>query len=80
MKRAGLSINLATLRQQYNLPQAVDACLAQGITAIAPWRDQVHAVGLAEAARIVRENGLTVTGLCRGGTGLGGIEIWIPVT
>ncbi|WP_158802606.1 MULTISPECIES: sugar phosphate isomerase/epimerase [unclassified Acidisoma] len=67
MKRAGLSINLATLRQQYNLPQAVDACLAQGITAIAPWRDQVHAVGLAEAARIVRENGLTVTGLCRGG-------------
>jgi sugar phosphate isomerase/epimerase len=67
VKRAGLSINLATLRQQYNLPQAVDACLAQGITAIAPWRDQVHAVGLAEAARIVRENGLTVTGLCRGG-------------
>jgi sugar phosphate isomerase/epimerase len=67
MRRAGLSINLATLRQQYNLPQAVDACLAQGITAIAPWRDQVQAVGLAEAARIVRENGLTVTGLCRGG-------------
>jgi sugar phosphate isomerase/epimerase len=67
VKHAGLSINLATLRQQYNLPQAVDACLAQGITAIAPWRDQVHAVGLAEAARIVRENGLTVTGLCRGG-------------
>jgi sugar phosphate isomerase/epimerase len=67
VKRAGLSVNLATLRQQYNLPQAVDACLAQGITAIAPWRDQVHAVGLAEAARIVRENGLTVTGLCRGG-------------
>jgi sugar phosphate isomerase/epimerase len=67
MKPAGLSINLATLRQQYDLPRAVDACLAQGITAIAPWRDQVHAVGLAEASRIVRENGLTVTGLCRGG-------------
>jgi sugar phosphate isomerase/epimerase len=62
-----LSINLATLRQQYTLRQAVDACLAQGITVIAPWRDQVHATGLAEAAEIVRSNKLHVTGLCRGG-------------
>jgi len=31
-----LSINLATVRQQYTLGQAVDACLAKGITAIAP--------------------------------------------
>jgi sugar phosphate isomerase/epimerase len=62
-----LSINLATVRQQYTMGQAVDACLAQGITAIAPWRDQVHATGLAEAAEIVRSNKLRVTGLCRGG-------------
>jgi sugar phosphate isomerase/epimerase len=63
----GLSINLATVRQQYTMAQAVDACLAQGITAIAPWRDQVQAIGLSEAARIVRSNNLRVTGLCRGG-------------
>jgi sugar phosphate isomerase/epimerase len=63
----GLSINLATVREQYDMRQAVDACLAQGITAIAPWRDQVHAIGLGEAARIVADNGLHVTGLCRGG-------------
>jgi sugar phosphate isomerase/epimerase len=63
----GLSINLATVREQYDIRQAVDACLAQGITAIAPWRDQVHAIGLGEAARIVADNGLHVTGLCRGG-------------
>jgi sugar phosphate isomerase/epimerase len=62
-----LSINLATVRQQYTLGQAVDACLAQGITAIAPWRDQVHAAGLPEAAEIIRSNKLRVTGLCRGG-------------
>ena len=62
-----LSINLATVRQQYTMPQAVDACLAKGITAIAPWRDQVQAIGLAEAAEIVRSNKLRVTGLCRGG-------------
>jgi sugar phosphate isomerase/epimerase len=67
MSLANLSINLATVRPQYNLAQAVDACLAQGITAIAPWRDQVQATGLAEAARIVRSNNMRVTGLCRGG-------------
>jgi sugar phosphate isomerase/epimerase len=62
-----LSINLATVRAQYTMAQAVDACLAQGITAIAPWRDQVQATGLKEAASIVRTNNMRVTGLCRGG-------------
>lgn len=67
MSLSGLSINLATVRAQYTLAQAVDACLAQGINAIAPWRDQVHATGLKEAASIVRSNHMRVTGLCRGG-------------
>ena len=63
----GLSLNLATVRAQFGFAAAVDACLAQGITAIAPWRDQVEAIGLEEAARIVRMHGLKVTGHCRGG-------------
>ena len=63
----GLSINLATVREQWNLAQAVDACVRHGITAIDPWRDQVAATGLAEAARIIKANGLRVTGYCRGG-------------
>jgi sugar phosphate isomerase/epimerase len=63
----GLSINLATVREQYDMRQAVEACLKQDIVAIAPWRDQVQRIGLAEAARIVSQNGLRVTGLCRGG-------------
>jgi sugar phosphate isomerase/epimerase len=63
----GLSINLATVRQQWNMQQAVDACLRHGITAVAPWRDQVEAIGLAEAARLVRDSGIHVTDLCRGG-------------
>ena len=63
----GLSINLATVRAQYDMAQAIDACLRHGITAIAPWRDQVAAIGLDRAARLVRDNGLRVTGLCRGG-------------
>src|ERR1700742_4030128 len=67
MNLSGLSINLATVRSQYTMAQAVDACLAQGIMAIAPWRDQVQATGLKEAASIVRTNKMRVTGLCRGG-------------
>ncbi|GAB5377099.1 MAG: sugar phosphate isomerase/epimerase [Acuticoccus sp.] len=63
----GLSINLATIRKQCDMREAVELCLAAGITAIAPWRDQVAAIGLDEAARLVRDNALTVTGLCRGG-------------
>jgi sugar phosphate isomerase/epimerase len=63
----GLSINLATVREQFTLAQAVDACVKQGIRAVAPWRDQVAAAGLKEAAAMVRANGLRVTGLCRGG-------------
>jgi sugar phosphate isomerase/epimerase len=67
MMLEGLAINLATVRAQWDLRQAVDACLKHGITAIAPWRDQVEKIGLAEAARIVRDNKLRVTDLCRGG-------------
>ncbi len=62
-----LSMNLATTRGAWGFAEAVDGCLRQGITAISPWRDQVAAIGLEEAARIVRANGLRVTGLCRGG-------------
>ena len=62
-----LSINLATVRARWNLREAVEGCLAAGIPAIAPWRDQVAVFGLEESARIVRGSGLRVTGLCRGG-------------
>ncbi|MBO9192552.1 sugar phosphate isomerase/epimerase [Rhizobium sp. 16-449-1b] len=62
-----LSINLATIREQCGFAEAVDLCLKHGITSIAPWRDQVAKVGLDEAVRIVRQNGIKLTGLCRGG-------------
>ena len=67
MSVQGLSINLATVRPQFGFAAAVDACLTQGITAIAPWRDQVAAIGLDEAARIIKANAVQVTGYCRGG-------------
>jgi sugar phosphate isomerase/epimerase len=63
----GLSINLATVREQWEFRQAVEACRKLGITAVAPWRDQVEKAGLQESARILRDNGMRVTDLCRGG-------------
>ena len=67
MRTEGLSINLATVREQWPLREAVEACARHGIGAVDPWRDQVAAAGLAEAARIIQANGMLVTGYCRGG-------------
>ena len=67
MNTAGLSINLATVRQQWNLREAVEACARHGIAAIDPWRDQVATIGLTEAARIIEDHGMQVSGYCRGG-------------
>jgi sugar phosphate isomerase/epimerase len=62
-----LSINFATVRQAGSFGGIVDACLRHGITSISPWREHVAEAGLDEAARIVKANGLRVTGHCRGG-------------
>ena len=62
-----LSLNTATVRAQWKLPEIIAGCTRHGIRGIAPWRDQVAATGLADAAKRIRDAGLTVTGLCRGG-------------
>jgi sugar phosphate isomerase/epimerase len=62
-----LSINTATVRAQWDLRQAIDGIARAGIPGISPWRDQVQAMGVAQATQAMRANGLTVTGLCRGG-------------
>jgi sugar phosphate isomerase/epimerase len=62
-----LSINTATVRAQGGLLAIFDACARHGIRGVSPWRDQVAAVGLARAARAVRDLGLSLSGYCRGG-------------
>jgi sugar phosphate isomerase/epimerase len=62
-----LSLNTATVREQWTLEQMIDGCVRHGIGAIAPWRDQVEACGLDEAARRIKDAGLRVSDLCRGG-------------
>ena len=67
MSAGKLSINLATVREQWNLRAAVAACVRHGIAAVDPWRDQVAKLGLAESVRIIKDSGLEVSGYCRGG-------------
>ena len=62
-----LSINTATVRKQWTLPQIIEACARHGISAISPWRDQVAACGLNVASRLIRETGIKLSGYCRGG-------------
>ncbi|MGI8894694.1 MAG: sugar phosphate isomerase/epimerase family protein [Casimicrobiaceae bacterium] len=62
-----LSLNTATVRQQWQLPDIIAGCARHGIRGIAPWRDQVATAGLKEVAARIRDSELTVTGYCRGG-------------
>ena len=62
-----LSINTATVRKQWRLDRIIEECAQRGIRAIAPWRDQVAAVGLESIARQLRDTGTVLSGYCRGG-------------
>jgi sugar phosphate isomerase/epimerase len=62
-----VSLNLATVRRQWKLPQAVEAAARHGFAGVAPWREMVQETGIAESARIFRAHDLRVTGYCRGG-------------
>jgi len=62
-----LSLNTATVRAQWTLPDIIAGCARHGIRGISPWRDQVAAAGLKDTAQRIRDAGLVVSGYCRGG-------------
>jgi sugar phosphate isomerase/epimerase len=61
-----LSLNQKTT-QNWGLREAVEGCVRAEIPYIGLWREKVAEVGLSGAARLVREAGLRVSSLCRGG-------------
>lgn len=63
---ARLSLNQMTT-QRWNLREAVDGCARAGIGWIGVWRDKLAEVGVEPGARLIRDAGLRVSGLCRGG-------------
>lgn len=60
------SINQMTVKQ-LPLPELTEACGTLGIGGVGLWRAPVQAYGVDAAAKLVRDAGLTVTSLCRGG-------------
>ena len=61
-----LSLNQATV-QHWNVKQAVDGCVRHGIPSISLWRHKIHETGLQQSAQFVRDAGLHVSSVCRGG-------------
>ncbi|GHE96815.1 xylose isomerase [Streptomyces spiralis] len=60
------SINQMTVKQ-LPLPELAEACRELGVGGVGLWREPVQAYGVEAAAKLVRDAGLTVTTLCRGG-------------
>jgi len=60
------SLNQATIKYA-TLPEAVRATVDAGIPSIGLWREPVAEFGLAASAALVRDEGLRVSSLCRGG-------------
>ncbi|MEU8478797.1 sugar phosphate isomerase/epimerase family protein [Streptomyces hygroscopicus] len=61
-----LSLNQETIKQ-WSLPELVEGCVKAGVTGVGLWREPVQRYGVQAAAELVRDAGLTVTSLCRGG-------------
>jgi sugar phosphate isomerase/epimerase len=65
--RYPLSINQATTQKQWTLRQAVEGYARRDVPGIAVWRDKLSESGIPEAATLLGDYGMVVTGLCRGG-------------
>lgn len=61
-----LSLNQETIKQ-WSLPELAEGCVKAGVTGVGLWREPVQKYGVEAAARLIRDAGLTVTSLCRGG-------------
>ncbi|NOZ33261.1 MAG: sugar phosphate isomerase/epimerase, partial [Alphaproteobacteria bacterium] len=55
-----LSINQATTRAQWSLPEAIRGYAGAGVHAIAVWRDKLAECGITRAAALLAEHQMTV--------------------
>lgn len=62
-----LSLNTVTVKERWGLRECIEGCARHGIPGISPWRDVLQGMGVEAAARAIRDAGLSVSGLCRGG-------------
>ena len=62
-----ISINQVTTHERWTLEQAIDGYARHGVAGIGTWSEGVREIGLARAARRIRDAGLAVTGHLVGG-------------
>ncbi|HEY1767975.1 MAG TPA: sugar phosphate isomerase/epimerase family protein [Terracidiphilus sp.] len=65
-EKARLSLNQMTTAN-WSVSQAVEGCARHGIGSIALWRHKIADAGLDACVRLVRDAGLRVSSVCRGG-------------
>ena len=65
-EKARLSLNQITIAN-WSVSQAVEGCVRHGIPSIALWRHKIEEAGLASCVRLVKDAGLHVSSVCRGG-------------
>jgi sugar phosphate isomerase/epimerase len=75
LTKARLSLNTATVNQ-WSLKECIEGCARYCVPALDPWRDKLHELGVDTAVKMIKDNGLQVSALCRGGmfTGPGEAE------
>ncbi|TYS51165.1 sugar phosphate isomerase/epimerase family protein [Bacillus infantis] len=61
-----LSLNQITT-EQWNLKEAIEGCARAEVPWIAPWRHKVEELGLSRSKKLIKDAGLKVSSLCRGG-------------
>ncbi|AEN10106.1 MULTISPECIES: sugar phosphate isomerase/epimerase family protein [unclassified Streptomyces] len=61
-----LSVNQETVRQ-LSLPELAESCAKAGVGQVGLWRAPVREYGIERAGKLMKDAGLTVTSLCRGG-------------
>lgn len=61
-----LSLNQITT-EQWTLKEAVDGCAKMDIPFISLWRHKIEEIGLKESKKMVKDAGLGVSSVCRGG-------------
>ncbi|MBO0812171.1 MAG: sugar phosphate isomerase/epimerase [Microlunatus sp.] len=66
MTHGRFSLNQATIKYA-SLAEAVTVAADAGYESIGLWREPVGEVGLDKAARLIKDSGLRVSSLCRGG-------------
>ena len=61
-----LSFNQATAEKS-SLREVIESCARHEVPSISIWRHKLAELGVAEAAKLVRDSGIAVSSVCRGG-------------